>query len=128
MGLQISIRESGDVTVIDLVGRSTANDLLSSHLQTLVANGALNLVLNLEDLTLLDSAGVSAIMRTCLFLRRQGGDVKLLCPRGHVLAMFSVIHLLEIIPSFEDETQALASFRLSHSVTPSHESKGPTLF
>jgi anti-anti-sigma factor len=125
VGLQISIRKSGDVTILDLLGRSTASDLLSSHLQTLVANGARKLVLNLADLTLLDSAGVSAIMRTCLSLRSQGGDLKLLCPRGHVLDMFSVIHLLEILSSFEDETQALSSFRPS---LPSHQNKGATVF
>jgi len=36
--------------------------------------------------------------------------VKLLCPRGRVLEVLRVLHLLEVIPSFEDETQALASF------------------
>lgn len=126
MGLQISIRKSDDVTILDLLGRSTASDVLSSHLQTLVANGARKLVLNLADLALLDSAGVSAIMRTCLSLRSQGGDLILLCPRGHVLAMFGVIHLLEILSSFEDETQALASFRPS---PPSDQiNKGSTTF
>ena len=42
---------------------------------------------------------------------RQGGDLKLLCPRGRVVMVLKVLHLLDIIPSFDDETQALASFR-----------------
>ena len=114
MGLQISIRESGDVTILDLQGRSTIggdSELLSSHLQKLVANGVRKLLLNLADLTQVDSSGVSAIVGTYVSLRRQGGDLKLVCPRGQVLAVLRVIHLLDILPSFEDETQALASFR-----------------
>lgn len=115
MGLQISIRESGDVTVLDLRGRSTIDggesELLSRRLKKLVAKGVRKLLLNLADLTQVDSSGVSIIVRTYVSLRAKGGDLKLLCPCGRVLEVFRVLHLLEIIPNFEDETQALASFR-----------------
>src|SRR5258708_1106084 len=65
--------------------------------------------------TQLDSSGVSAITGTYVFLRRQGGSLKLLCPGGRVRAVLRVIHMPEIIPTFEDETQALASFQLRGS-------------
>jgi anti-sigma B factor antagonist len=91
------------------MGDDTA--LLSSQLQTLVANGVRKLLLNLSDLAQVDSSGVSAIVRTCVSLRRQGGDLKLLCPCGRVLEVFRVLRLLKVIGSFEDENQALASFR-----------------
>jgi len=113
--LQISIRESGDVTILDLQGRATIgadSDLLISHLQRLVANGVRKLLLNLADLTQLDSSSISAIVETYLSLRHQGGSLKLLCPCGRVRAMLRVIRLPDIIPTFEDEAQALASFRL----------------
>jgi anti-sigma B factor antagonist len=115
VGLQISIRESEDVTILDLRGRSTIDagesELLDSHLQKLVANGARKLLLNLADLTRVDSSGISVIVGTCVSLRRQGGDLRVLRPRGLVLEVFRVLRLLEAIPSFEDEAQALASFR-----------------
>jgi len=114
VGLQISIRESGDVTILDLQGRVTIgvdSDLLSGQLENLVANGVRNLLLNLADVTQLDSSGVSAIVGTYVSLRRQGGSLKLLCPCGRVRAVLQVIHMPEIIPTFEDETEALASFR-----------------
>ena len=114
MGLQISIRKSGDVTVLDLRGRSTIggeSELLSNHIQKLVSKGVRKLLLNLADLTQLDSSGVSIIVETYVSLKHRGGDLKLLRPEGRVLEVFSILHLLEIIPSFEDETQALASFR-----------------
>jgi anti-anti-sigma factor len=114
MDLQISIRESGDVTILDLQGRATIgtdSDLLSSQLQGLVASGVRKLLLNLADLTQLDSSGISAITGTYVSISRQGGSLKLLRPCGRVRAVLRVIRLPDIIPTFEDEAQALASFR-----------------
>jgi anti-sigma B factor antagonist len=115
VGLQISTRESGDVTILDLRGRSTIDgaesELLSNHVQKLVANGVRKLLLNLADLTQVDSSGVSIIVGTYVSLKRQGGDLKLLRPSGRVLEVLTVFHLMDIIPSFQDEAEALASFR-----------------
>jgi len=113
MGLQISIRESGDVTILDLQGRATIgvdSDLLIRHLQELVANGVRKLLLNLTDATQLDSSGISAIFETYVSLSRQGGCLKSLCPRGRLRAVPRVVRLPDIIPTFEDEIQALAVF------------------
>ena len=114
VSLLISIRESGDVTILDLRGRATIggdSELLTSHLEELVTNGVRKLLLNLADVTQIDSSAISAIVRLSVSLGRQGGDLKLLRPRGRVLMILKVIHLLDIIPSFDDETQALASFQ-----------------
>jgi len=123
VGLQISIREFGDVTILDLRGRSTIDggesELLSSRLEKLVSNGVRKLLLNLADLTQVDSSGVSIIVGTYVSLRAKGGELKLLCPCGRVLEVLRILHLLEMIPNFEDETQALASFRpLSYFAKP----------
>ena len=122
VGLQISIRKYDDVTILDLRGRSTIDggesELLSSHLQELVTNGVRKVLLNLANLTQVDSSGVGVIIETYVSLKRQAGDLKLLCPYGRVLEVLNVFRLLDTIPSFEDETQALASFRpLSYSAT-----------
>ena len=90
MGLQISIRESADVTILDLQGRVTIGvdgDVLNVRLKELLAKGARKLLLNLED------------------------ETQLLCPCGRVQDVLQVMHVAEFIPTFEDETQALASFR-----------------
>ena len=114
VGLQISIRKSGDVTIVDLRGRSTINDGESEQfgrgLGKLVASGARKLLLNLADLTQIDSSGVSIIAETYLALKRQGGRLKLLCPRGRVLQVLTVFRFLDVLESFEDEAEALASF------------------
>jgi anti-anti-sigma factor len=126
VGVQISIRESANVRVLDLRGRSTIDggesELLSSLLKELVANGVRKLLLNLVNLTQVDSSGVGIIVETYVSLKRQRGELKLLCPCGRVLEVLTVFRLLDIIPSFEDEAQALASFRVT-SLSP----EGPEL-
>ena len=115
MGLQISTRECGDIAVLDLRGRSTVNDseseALRSYLAELVAAGVRKLLLNVADLKQIDSSGVSVIIDTYVSLRDKGGELRLLRPGGPVLAVFEVLRLLEIIPSFDDEAEAIASFR-----------------
>ena len=113
MSLEVSIRQVGDISILDLRGRSTIGsdtDLLSKNLQALVADRVRKVLLNLADLTQIDSSAVSILVRTYVSLTRQGGQLKLLRPSGRVLTVLNMIHLLDIIPSFEDETKALASF------------------
>ena len=121
-GLQISTRETGDVTILDLRGRATIGfecELLRSRLKDLVAHGVRKLLLNLADVNQVDSYGLGVIAETSESLRGQGGSLKFLRPSGRVLAVLQVTRVLEIIPSFDDETQALASFQArGYSATP----------
>jgi anti-anti-sigma factor len=114
MSLYISIRESDDVTIMDLQGRLTISggesELLSGHLKELIAKGVRKLLLNMGDLSQVDSSGVGIIIEAYVSLKRHGGDLKLLGPGGRVLQVLTVLHLLDIVPSFDDEAQALASF------------------
>jgi len=114
MSLHISIRETGDVAILDLQGRWTLdgghNELLKTHLQELFANGVRKFLLNLADLTQIDSSGVSSIVKTYRSLRHEGCDLRLLRPSGHVLEVFRTLHLLQVIPSFGDEKLAVDSF------------------
>jgi anti-anti-sigma factor len=115
VGLQISTWECGDVNVVDLRGRSTMDggesELLSRHLRDLVNKSNCKLLLNLHGLTQVDSSGVSIIVETYVSLKRRGGQLRLLCPNGRVLDVLTVFRLPDAIPTFDDETQALASFQ-----------------
>lgn len=119
MGPQVAIRETGDVTIVDLRGRSTIDrgesEALGKKLEELAARGARKVLLNLAELTQVDSSGINVIAGTCVSLRRQGGDLKLLRPSGLVREVLEVVKLLEIIASFENEDEAVASFG-----TPGH--------
>ena len=115
MALLISIRDCGDVSVVDLFGRSTVDtgesELLSKDLRKLLGVGKRKLLLNLMNLSQIDSSGVSIIVEVFVSLKRAGGVLKLLAPRDRVLNVLRVFRLLDIIPSFQDETDALKSFR-----------------
>lgn len=123
LGLEISTRESSNVTILHLRGRATIgggeSELLGSYLNKLIASGTRKLLLNLNELTHVDSSGVGIIVGTFVSLRRQGGDLKLLCPSDRVRKVLTVFHLLDVIASFEDEAQAVASFRPADNSTTS---------
>ena len=123
MGLQISVRQSNDVTILDLRGKSTIDaresELLGNRLRALTDWGKRKLLLNLANLTQVDSTGISAIVESYVCLQRQDGELKLLGPRGRVLEVLMLFRLLDTIPSFEDESQALASFRARNDAATS---------
>jgi len=112
LSLEIAIREYGDVRIVDLRGRSTIEGesaTLGKQLRDLIENGARKLLLNLAEVSKIDSSGVSIIIEAHAALKRLGGTLELLAPSGQVLEVLRVFRLQEIIPSFEDERQALAN-------------------
>jgi len=100
---------------LDLTGKeamdASEGELLSKRLRALTDNGKRKLLVNLANLIQMDSTGISAIVESYVCLQRQDGQLKLLGPRGRVLEVLILFRLLDIIPSFKDETHALASFR-----------------
>jgi len=113
MGLEISKRVVSDITILDLVGRATigANtDKLDHELRKLVAHGTLRILVNLAKVTMMDSSGIAAIVGTYVSLTREGGSLKLSHPSGRVREVLRVMRLLNSIPTFETDAEALDSF------------------
>jgi stage II sporulation protein AA (anti-sigma F factor antagonist) len=114
--LKILVRKSHGITILDLRGKSTlgnsGSEILSAELRRLSDNGVNHMLLNVEKLTQVDSSSIGIMVRAYVALRRKGGSLKLLRPRDRVKMVLNVFHLLETIPNFEDEGQALASFGL----------------
>jgi len=114
VGLEITIREEGDVTILEMKGRATiglGNDMLNAKLRQVVESGAKKLLINLAGMTQIDSSGISSIVRTFVTLERNQGTLKLLSPGGRVKEVLAVTRLLAAIPTFEAEPAALASFK-----------------
>lgn len=118
MSLELAKRVSGDVTIVDLRGRCTLGDeteRLDRELRQLIDSGCRKLLLNLTELLQIDSTGVSTIVATYVTLRRLKGEVKLLHPTGRVQTVLEVTHMLQVIPNFEEEEKAVASFSRSYT-------------
>ncbi|MBW8868700.1 MAG: STAS domain-containing protein [Acidobacteria bacterium] len=113
MPTTITERRIGDVTVLQLSGRIVLGDgaaELRSRMNDLVDEARLKFLLDLRNVTYIDSFGVGVIAAKYVSVRRKGGDVKLLqlSPRSqHVM---QISGLLKIFESYEDEHAALDSF------------------
>jgi anti-sigma B factor antagonist len=113
MPTTITERRIGDVTVLQLSGRIVLGDgaaELRSRMNDLVDEARLKFLLDLRNVTYIDSFGVGVIAAKYVSVRRKGGDVKLLqlSPRSqHVM---QISGLLKIFESYGDEHAALDSF------------------
>lgn len=110
--VELGMRQMGSVTVVDL-GESPdcpGDVLLREVLNALVAGGQRQILLNLEEVSLVDSAALSEIVLAQHLAELQGGAVKLLNPSGKLLALIHMSQLSGLFEMFVSEDEALASF------------------
>jgi len=77
VSVKLSVRKVGDVTVIDAVGRITLGEGASSFRDTirdLVSKGEKKLVLNLGNVTYIDSSGIGELVSAFTTVTNQGGQ------------------------------------------------------
>jgi len=111
--MQIEERSAGDVIVLDLKGKMTlgeGDELLRDKVNSLVLQGRLKIVLNLEDVPYVDSAGLGEIVRTYTTISRQGGQLKLLSLTKRITDLLSITKLLTVFETFDNEADAIRSF------------------
>ena len=114
MDLQLFVRHVADVVIVDLRGKATIgrdNDLLDNQLQQLIDEGSSKILLNLTDVTQLDSSSISSVIRAFKSLKSRGASLRLLRPLGNVKLVLETVHLLDVVPTTDDETLAIASFQ-----------------
>jgi anti-sigma B factor antagonist len=111
--MEIAERTVSDVTVLDLKGKMTlgeGDELLKDKINSLLASGKKKLVLNLEGVPYIDSAGLGEIVRTYTTVSRQGGSLKLLNLTKRIEDLLSIIKLLTVFETFDTEPEAIKSF------------------
>jgi anti-sigma B factor antagonist len=111
--MTLAERPVGDVSLLDLGGRLVLDDgdaLLRERVNDLVARGRLKIVVNLRDVTYIDSCGLGILIAKLVSVRNKGGDLKLLnlSPRSH--RVFEICKLQNVFESFDSEADAIASF------------------
>lgn len=114
MQIQATTRHSSNVAIIDLVGGVTVSGgvgLLRNKMKELVTAGHKNVLLNLRDLTYLDSAGMGELVGACTTLRNLGGDLRLVNPQERVAGLLRMTKLSSIFRIFDDEAAAVQSFQ-----------------
>src|SRR5450631_4239151 len=113
MSFKAAIREVGDVTVIDMDGRITlgeGNALLRDLVHENIAKGRKKIVLNLGEITYIDSSGLGELVSGYRFVKSEGGEMKLLNLNKKVTDLLQITKLYSVFDVHNQEAQALASF------------------
>jgi anti-sigma B factor antagonist len=106
-------RRVGDVTILELKGRlvlDDGHDELRERFEQLAGEDRVNVLVNLQDVTYIDSCGVGLLIAKYVSLRRKNGDVKLLSLTARSHHLMEISKLLDVFEVFDSEDDALASF------------------
>src|SRR5512142_780987 len=117
--MQIEERAVGDVMVLDVKGKITlgeGDEQLKDKVNSLVNQGHRKILLNLEGVPYIDSAGLGEIVRTYTTVSRQGGSLKLLNLTKRIKDLLSITKLLTVFETFDSEGDAIRSFSASAKV------------
>jgi|TARA_B100000678_G_scaffold216426_1_gene183766 anti-sigma B factor antagonist len=112
--MKIEERALENVVVLDLKGKLTIGEgdaLLKETIQKLIDQGHNKLLLNLEEVPYVDSAGLGEIVRTYTTVSRQGGSLKLLNLTKRITDLLAITKLLTVFDTFESEAEAVSSFQ-----------------
>jgi len=113
MSMTIKERQVGPVRVVELSGQLALGEgskALSEKLESLLAEGVVNLLLECSQVYTLDSQGISALVRGFTSTGKRGGKLKLLKISTRVRNVLQITRLLTVIEVFDDEATAVASF------------------
>ena len=111
--MQIEERVVGEVTILDLKGKITlgeGDEALKDKINSLMHQGRKRILLNLEGVPYIDSAGLGEIVRTYTTVSRQGGQLKLVNLTKRITDLLAITKLLTVFETFDAEPEALKSF------------------
>jgi anti-sigma B factor antagonist len=103
----------GDVTVLRLAGRLVLDDgdaRLRDVVNEVVALGRTRIVIDLGDVTYIDSCGLGVLIAKLVSVRNKGGDLKLARVSARSHRLLEICKLEGIFQVFESEADAVASF------------------
>jgi anti-sigma B factor antagonist len=116
MSINLTTHKNGDVTIVDASGRLTLGEGTSDlrkRMRELVEGGSRKIVLNLADVSYIDSSGIGELVAGYTTVATSGGALKLLNLAKRVHELLTITKLYTIFESFEDEASAVASFTLA---------------
>ena len=113
MSVKLTTRQVGDVTVIDVAGRITLGEgssALREALRDLVSKNQKKILLNLGEVTYIDSSGIGELVSGFTTVTNSGGSLKLLNLNKRVKDLLQITKLYTVFDVHEDEAAAIRSF------------------
>lgn len=113
--MKASTRQAGDIVIVDLGGQiklGEGSSILRDTVKDLLAKGQKKILLNLGDVTYIDSSGVGELVSAFTSLRNQGGEMKLLNLTKKVRDILQITKLYTVFDVLDDERAALAAFNI----------------
>ena len=113
VSIQVTTRQVGDVSVVDVVGRITLGEGASALRETirgLVAKDHKKVILNLGEVSYIDSSGIGELVSGFTTVTNHGGVLKLLGLTKRVQDLLQITKLYTVFDIYDSETSAVRSF------------------
>ena len=113
MSVKLTTRQVGEVTVVDAAGRITLGEgasIFRDTLRDLAGGGKKKLLLNLAEVSYIDSSGIGEMVSGFTTVTNAGGQVKLLNLTKRVKDLLQITKLYTVFEVFDDEAAAVRSF------------------
>ena len=112
--LEIKERHAGGITILDLEGNiifGEGSAALRKEIRRLIEEGKDKLLLNLTNVSLIDSSGLGELVSAFVAVNRVGGQTKLLNVTQNVHSLLGVTSLTAVFEIYDDESKALDAFK-----------------
>jgi len=123
MNAKLRTREKGAVTIVDVIGRLTLIDgssALREKMCELVKAGSKRILINMADVTSIDSVGIGELVAGFTRVASVGGEMKLVNVGKRVQSILQVTKLSTAFETYEDEDSAIWSFSTLQPAGTSH--------
>jgi anti-sigma B factor antagonist len=111
--MDIKERVVDGVSILDLAGKIVLGEgdmQIKERIRELLNDGQKRILLNLEGVSYIDSAGLGALISSYTTTRREGGNLKLVNLTKRIQDLLAITKLITVFDTFEDEKKAIASF------------------
>ena len=112
--MELEERHVGDVVVLDLSGQLTltadGSERLKDKINSLLQQGLRDIVVNLGEVTYIDSGGLGQLVASFTRVTRQDGSLKLLNLGKQSKSLLSMTKLLMVFDTYDNEEAAVQSF------------------
>ncbi len=112
--LNISERQAGDITILDMDGKVTIGEgsvALRTTIRRLLGEGKKKILLNLGRVGYVDSSGIGELVSSFTAVNKEDGSLKLLNLTQKIQDLLAITKLLTVFDVFENEGEALSSYK-----------------